>query len=473
MTAKQRASQSRNSVHEKALKVVVPDGNWALNDEIERGFLACLIQEPTLLVDVLDTIQEQDFSVLRWGMVYRLMKAVHQREGMFDIGMLCREIDRAKAQHGDLTMGAADTEMWLLDQIPMGIHPHNINKYAQKIREHAVRLRLLKAGHTIVQTAMNDTMRIDTLIDTALLEVEAAAELSPLEGEAFNRTVDGYFDHLEALLKAGPKETMTPTGMANIDRYGGLARKEVTVLAGRAKGGKTTMGLNIAQQVAKLGGFVVYFSIEMSDSEMLNRVFSNLTGIPKSKFRSGDLTPDEWSLFVKAAGQIADWKIALIDKTRLMKTNDMRVTPNRIRRVLRHIRQRPDLMVIDGLWLLDAEVPTDRRDMDIRSITMELANIASEYDVPILLLHQYNRAVASAERPDISHLAEGASVERNVHVIWGMHRVKLDDGSDITRIYVLGDRSGDMNGQEFDFTYDWSRSLYMPANIKKMDLTQL
>lgn len=465
----------RPSVHERAmsgLKVIQPDNRWTLNDEIEKRFLGCLLQEPFRIDDVIDLINEVDFSVSRWGILYRLMKQVHARDGMFDFDSLAKEVDAFKPKN-DITLGASDTYLWLLKLTPKGTYPENILKYADKIRAHAIRLRLVRAASTIFEAATDNQRPLDDVVDLALKEVDQAAELTPLLRADFIRTMDAYLERLEVKMTRGPAAVLTPTGMRNIDSaIGGLARGEVTVLAGHAKGGKTTMALNIAQNVVEAGGAVYYFSIEMTTDEMMNRVFARLAGIDKMKLRAGSMTPDEYKQFVALAGRLTDWKFYLYDRDALMSRDDSRVTPSRVRRALRHLKHKPDLVVIDGLWLMEADqqVEKNRRDLEIRSITMDLVRLAADLDIPILLLHQYNREAMASTKPSVEHLAEGASVERNVQVIWAMKRAQIDDGSDVTTIYVLGDRNGNSTGMEFHFTYDPVRTLYQPAQVKRVDL---
>jgi replicative DNA helicase len=457
------------------LKVIQPDNRWTLNDEIEKRFLGCLLQEPFRIDDVIDLINEVDFSVSRWGILYRLMKQVHARDGMFDFDSLAKEVDAFKPKN-DITFGASDTYLWLLKLTPEGTYPENILKYAGKIRAHAIRLRLVRAASTIFEAATDNQRPLDDVVDLALKEVDQAAELAPALRTNFVRLMDAYLEQLEVKMQRGPASMLTPTGMRNIDSaIGGLARGEVTVLAGHAKGGKTTMALNIAQNVVEAGGAVHYFSIEMTAAEMMNRVFARLTGIDKAQLRSGGLDGDAYSRLVALAGKLTDWKLYLLDRGALMNQADARVTPMRIRRALRHLREKPDLVVIDGLWLLDADQPVERgrRDLEIRQITMDLVRLAADLDVPVLLLHQYNREAIGMTRPSVDHLAEGSSVERNVQVIWAMKRAQIDDGSDVTTIYVLGDRNGGSTNMEFHFSYDPVRTLYQPAQIKRVDLADL
>lgn len=471
----QQEQQPRPSVHQQALadlKLARLDNQWVLNDRTEKAFLTCILQNPPLIERAVELVQEQDFSVLRWGLLYRLMRLLYERNGGFDLATLAQQVDEAKIQHGDITNGAPDTTLWLMDFAEPGVESVSLLVYGRQIREHAVRLRLLKAADAIIKAATNRQHPLDSVIDQVIAEVDRAAELVPVANVNFRQQVERYMDSLEGKLQ-GDNKRLTPTGMSNIDRYGGLARREVTVLAGPAKGGKTTLALNIAQNVVQMGGFVLYFSIEMGSDELLNRVFSRLTALPKGKFRSGELTADEYRQFVASAGQVSQWKLALVDRSSLLQAQDVRVTPSRVRRALRHLRERPDLLVIDGLWLMDADQMFDRRDMEVRSITMDLSRLAVEFDVPVLLLHQYNRAAFVAEKPDITHLAEGASVERNVQTIWGMQRVTLDDGNAVTKLHVLADRNGDSHGAEHTFKYDAARSTYVPVNVNTIRLEGL
>jgi replicative DNA helicase len=231
------------------------------------------------------------------------------------------------------------------------------------------------------------------------------------------------------------------------------------VLAGGEGMGKTTWGLSNVRNVVKAGKRAAVFTLEMSQEEII-RIFTSMeTGIYKSVLKQFTLSDYQWKLFTKAAGDISNWPLEIVDDFPTL-------TPVQLRRKLRTLTQKADmdLVVIDGLWLMEASEPAKNdRPRDVFTIMRDLNQIARDFNVPILITHQYNASINGKKYPSIYELSESAGVRRNAQVVWGLHRPSYydrDNVDDATKLYILKDRNGVNVGADVPFLYNKDNSSY-------------
>ena len=81
-----------------------------------------------------------------------------------------------------------------------------------------------------------------------------------------------------------------PTGFADVDKLlGGFQRSDLVILAARPSVGKTSLALSIAQNAAKkYRQRVAFFSLEMSDEQVVQRLISAETGINSQRLSRRD-----------------------------------------------------------------------------------------------------------------------------------------------------------------------------------------
>lgn len=142
------------------------------------------------------------------------------------------------------------------------------------------------------------------------------------------------------------------------------------------------------------------------------------------------------------------------------------MTPIQLRRKLRTLTQKGgfDLVVIDGLWLMESSEPSmDGRPRDVGNIMRDLNQVARDFTSKILITHQYNAEINGAKFPTVYHLSESAGARRNAQVIWGLHRPSYydrDSADDTTGLYILKDRNGVNTGAKLPLIYNSDYSRY-------------
>ena len=234
--------------------------------------------------------------------------------------------------------------------------------------------------------------------------------------------------------KGNGKQSIT-TGYSDIDKIlGGLDRAEYYILAGHTSMGKTAMMLSMADRQAKKGIRVLIFSLEMRRTGLVQRLQSMNTGIAFNKIRQGTIAIDDLP------------KLSLPYKT--MRILDKPADTFQIRSKIQTIK--PDIVYVDYIGKVKPQRAESRR-VEIDKISQELANIAKDFNIPVVALSQLSRATdkAADNRPRLSHLKESSGLEQDASAVLFIHRDgyynKLKPQSD-AEIIIAKNRQG-MTGE--------------------------
>ena len=180
---------------------------------------------------------------------------------------------------------------------------------------------------------------------------------------------------------------------------GALMQGKLVTIAGRTGAGKSAMALHIARHIAEHHK-VVYVSLEMSETELANRVFSSKTGISTIDITNGNTT-EEQDIAMQC-------EIVNFEQSNLYITNKGRST----KQIIKIIKeQKPELLIVDSINLMRSMGENER--VKINNITRELKQIALEYMIPIIMLCQLNRGADKTILPTLSEIKESSSIEED------------------------------------------------------------
>ncbi len=234
-------------------------------------------------------------------------------------------------------------------------------------------------------------------------------------------------------------------GYPDLDELlGGLRPGQMVVVGARPGGGKTAMGLNIAAKVANGGIPVMFFSLEMPEDQIADRLLSMGSGVPMSKLTKGrPLTAHETDRVFGAAGP--DW----IGGAGFHCDDASDQSAQRMTAVLRRAVRRHGigLGVVDYLQLIRAENPKDNRTQQVGTAARRVKQMARECGVPVLCLCQLNREVENRAggRPKLSDLRESGEIEQHADMVLLLHReanLSNDDPIWPVEVIVAKNRNG-------------------------------
>ena len=198
------------------------------------------------------------------------------------------------------------------------------------------------------------------------------------------------------------------TGLPSLDKLiGGFEKGELITLGGYSGGGKTTLALNIATNVAKEGLKVLYFSLEMTKTEMHKRLVCSSTGIHDF----ANMTADEFNRLIEASKSLEhDLPLRFLD--------DGDMTVEKIAAVCGGEKD-VALVVIDHLHILKSDRTFKDQYALLTYITRRIKMMAADLNIPVLLLSQMNRANAAREvkEPTMSDLRGSGSIEQDSNLV--------------------------------------------------------
>ena len=371
--------------------------------EAERAVLGSLMIDPDAIIKVANFLRPEDFFRERHAWLYEAMYALNERREPLDFVTLVDELER-RSRLADVGGPAYLTD--LIASTPTALY---IDHYARIVERTAVLRRLIASAGKIAEIAYDESLEVDEVVDRAeqiifgVSESRIHRDLTPIRA-IMTRVVD----HIDFLSRNQDRLMGVPTGFTMLDRLlGGLQKSDLIILAARPAMGKTSFCLSIAQNAAKRHGTrVAFFSLEMSNEQLVQRLLAMETAIDSHRLRLGTVHEEEWPILLEAANMLANTSV-FIDDTPAVSVTDIRTKARRL-----YAEHGLDLIIIDYMQLMTGQSGgngrNENRQQEISFISRSLKSLARELNVPVMALSQLSRAVESRadKRPMLSDLRE-------------------------------------------------------------------
>lgn len=381
----------------------------------ERGVLGGMLMSPRAIEEVAEIVKGRDFYLPKHEKIFDAAVFLFGRDEPADAVTVANELTR----RGQLDKVGGHA--YLHDLTQAGPTWASAGYYAEIVRQHAVRRRLIEAGTRAVQMGYaTDGDDIAEVVDKAQAEIQALSEAGSPQEDGDSRA-ESVMRVLEGVENRGPRGL--PTGFKDLDALlgGGLTAGQMIIYAGRPAMGKSTLGLDTARHVSdRLELPSVFFSLEMGHDELTMRQLSAEATVSLHRMRSGTTTDEDWKrLSAKAAA---------VSNSLLHVDDDPGLTLMQIRtKARRHKRKHGlALIVVDYVQLLKSGTGTGRqnRQEEVSEISRGLKLLAKELAVPVIAIAQLNRGPEQRtdKKPMMSDLRESGSLEQDADVVVLLHR---------------------------------------------------
>jgi replicative DNA helicase len=307
----------------------------------------------------------------------------------------------------------------------------NVRAYAQIVRERSLLRALISAGSEIAASVFGgEGLSARELVNQAEQRVFAIAERGARRSDgaqSVRSQMPALIDKIDEWHNNPDKMRGLATGFADFDsKTGGLRGGDLVIVAGRPSMGKTTLAINMAENVAldrNTRGSVLIFSMEMPSDQLMLRMLSSVGGVPLQDIRSGRITDQDWVRITGATGQLTEARL-FIDETPGLTPTELRARARRVKR-----EHGLDLVVVDYLQLMQVHGTKENRATEISEISRGLKALAKELDVPVIALSQLNRSVEQREnkKPVMSDLRESGAIEQDADMILFIYREEVYD----------------------------------------------
>jgi replicative DNA helicase len=453
------------------------------NLEAEESVLgAMMVSERAIDPVILEVrLADDDFYRERHRIVYRAIKSLYERNEPVDALTVTEHL----TQTGELAeAGGRDAVVGLASTTPA---PLNAGHYATIVRQNALLRRLLEAARRIEQSVHAREGEPRDLVERAeTLLFKVAHEERAEDFRELAAILEAEVDRLEKVAKSESAITGTPSGFKDLDATtGGFQPGNLIIIAARPGMGKSGLVANIAEHVAvKENRPVAFFSLEMSEMELAQRLIARRARIPSDKLRQGNVGDREWSRVLRACNQLEKAPL-WIDESSDLGILDLRGKARRL-----HVTERTrgfgglGLIIVDYIQLMRAEDPRVNRVEQVGQMSRGLKLLARELDVPVVALSQLSRApeqrTGRDKRPILSDLRESGNLEQDADLVAFIYREdyyrnwdeSVDDAErerlkGIAELIVRKNRNGPTDTVQLAFQGDYASFM----NLARSDRT--
>ena len=374
--------------------------------DVERAVLGALMNDRDAYAVVCEILSPESFYEKRNQDIYSAIRDLSLAEKPVDVLTVTDELER----QGNLDkVGGA---IYLADLSNNIASSANIEYHARIIAHKFLARQLISFASNIETKAFDGSMDIDDLMQ----EAEGSLfELSRRNMKKDYTQIDPVISNaVEVIQKAAANKdglTGVPTGYYKLDNItSGWQASDLVIIAGRPA------------MAADFTGRMAFFSLEMSNVQLVNRLISNCCEIQGSKILNGQLKPDEWERLDKRLNNLIGAPL-YVDDTPGLSVFELRT---KARRLVRDHGVK--IIMIDYLQLMNANgMRFSSRQEEVSTISRSLKQIAKELDIPILALSQLNRGVESREghegkRPQLSDQRDTGAIDQDPDLVLYVHR---------------------------------------------------
>lgn len=365
--------------------------------KMERAVVASVAINPEKALPVVNKrLVPEDFEDSFSREILSIYQQAHDEGRPMDTILLTNELARRAGSE----FGLEDQIAQLLTQATA----RNVEAYCEEVKRAAQERRYLAA------------------ISEASGPEDLAAKLATLKTEKGKDVADGFTmgqlisDHY-AIAKTDPEASFLRTGLTDLDNAlgGGLQKSGLYIIGARPGMGKTTVAINIAENVARNGKAVLFVSLEMSTMQIMAKRVAAAGRISYSGIMSGQLSDGKYHEFLETINEIYERPFYCIDRS-VMTVDDIAMTARSI----------PDvqLIMVDYLGLIRASDESKKLYEQVTEISRDLKALAKRLNIPVIALCQVNRDSTKTKdkRPTLSDLRDSGSIEQDADGVILLHR---------------------------------------------------
>ncbi len=423
------------------------------NVEAEQAVLGAMLLSHDAVIVAMEKLQSQDFYRDVHRIIFEAMEHLHRENKEIDVITLPDELKRMKKLDD---VGGLEYVLNLPNLVGSAA---NIEYYANIVAEKALARNLISTCTELTTEAYDGQKETEALLDDAERRI---LQLSDTKNRgdfaSVGAVVEVTLDKITKLYENKAGLTGLPTGFRDLDRMtSGLQPSDLILVAARPSMGKTAFTLNIAQNVGvRQHKTVAFFSLEMSQEQLVQRLLCQIAHIDSQKLRTGQLNSDEeWTRLTDACDKLYESPI-YIDDTPGISVAEMRSKARRLKS-----EHGLDLIIVDYLQLMQGR-NAESRQQEISEISRSLKALARELKVPLIALSQLSRSVESRQdkRPMLSDLRESGALEQDADIVSFLYREdyydKETENQHITEVIQAKHRNGPVGSVKLYFKNEFT-----------------
>jgi len=395
--------------------------------ELEEAVLGAIMLEKAAFDTVIEILKPECFYVESHQRIYRAMQSLAQKSQPIDMLTVVEEL--RFREELEMTGGP-----YFITRLTNSVvSSANIDAHSRIILQKFIQRELIRISGEIIGDAYEDSTDVFDLLD------DAETKLFEITNNHLRKNFDSIdtvlvktIQRIEDLRNKNDEISGVPSGFASLDRITyGWQPTDLIILAARPSVGKTAFALNLARNAAlhpTKPTPVAIFSLEMSASQLVQRILSAESEIWLEKIARGKLEEHEMKqLYAKGIQRLARAPI-FIDDSAALNIFELRAKCRRLKN-----KHDVGLIIIDYLQLMSGtgENRNGNREQEISRISRDLKGLAKELQVPIVALSQLSREVEKRKEgnkmPQLSDLRESGAIEQDADMVMFLYRPEYYD----------------------------------------------
>ncbi len=385
--------------------------------EAEQAVLGALLLDEDALEVASQIIHAEDFYSFANRRIYSAIQNLSAQGTRADLLTVSEELK----QKGELEkVGGAAYIASLTNVVPTSA---NTDYYANIILDCSIRRALIRiAGETTRNsyTPQNEGRELLEEIQRNIFDLGETRQA--LSYKSAQEIIPKTIERIEKLYNTKEPFTGIPSGLDDLDFFtNGFQDSELIIVGARPSIGKTALALTMAADISirqKLP--VAFFTLEMSDLALMDRIIAMEAHINSENLRTGLLKASDLHSLMEAAGRIYEAPLYIVDMPG-MRLMDLRTQARRMKNQL-GIR----ILFIDYISLIASENSAIPRHEQIAEISRSLNALARELQIPVVALSQVRRD-AEGKKPGLADIRESGSIEQDADVVLFLHRDRGDE----------------------------------------------
>jgi replicative DNA helicase len=398
------------------------------NFAAEASLIGALLFNNSSIQHVDDFLLPKHFYVRIHQKIFELVKNLYQR------GLLASPltISASLSAESFFKNNQSAAESFLENLVQNSALSTEVYGLGRHIFDLSIKRQIVEVSENILLN-LNNPQDQSSAIDHIILAEKQLSDLA-IHGDSsrdFQKISNIAFNVLEKIdfsKKNQGRLIGLPSGFSDMDKIlGGLQSSDLIIVAGRPGMGKTSFALSLSLNIAEFlrdqntnDQSVAFFSLEMSDEQLVTRLISMKSNVNSARIRNGNVRDEEFSKVSLACNNISELNL-IIDDNPAISIGELR---NKARRMMR--KEKLSAIFVDYLQLLrgSAKSSEANRVNEISEISRGLKSIAKELEIPIIALSQLSREVEKREdkKPHLADLRESGSIEQDADIVIFIYR---------------------------------------------------
>ena len=382
------------------------------NTEAEQACLGALLLDPDSLGLVLRYIRPDDFYLSSHAEIYSAIITLHEKGQKADLITITDEMKLSGS------LDKAGGPGYIANLTSMTPSAANVEYYARIIQEMSTRRNLIRLASLVTSLAYDDTRETGPIMDQIQSRIfEITQNRKTASYHSIKDLIPDAISVIEQLSNNPNAFTGIPSGLTDLDAMtSGFQNSEFIIIGARPSVGKTALALTMASHIAiNMKIPAAFFSLEMSEHALMNRIISSEAQIKGESLRTGRLKSSDLSDIMDAAGRIYEAPLYIVDMPN-MKLLELRTMARRL-----VLERSVKIIFVDYITLITHENAELPRWEQISAISRSLKSLARELDIPIVVLSQLKRE-AEGKQPNLADVRESGSIEQDADLILFLHR---------------------------------------------------